>query len=63
MASDNMDRGLDEIIADKRSNGPRNRRGGGDRRGGSDRRRDHQDYPRDGVKKVELPLLLAIDFV
>ncbi|KAL6908443.1 RNA-binding domain-containing protein [Trichoderma evansii] len=45
MASDKMDRGLDEIIADKRSNGSRNRRGGGDRR------RDRQDYPRDGVKK------------
>ncbi|EHK15398.1 uncharacterized protein TRIVIDRAFT_38353 [Trichoderma virens Gv29-8] len=45
MASDKMDRGLDEIIADKRSNGPRTRRGGGDRR------RDRQDYPRDGVKK------------
>ncbi|PTB65314.1 RNA-binding domain-containing protein, partial [Trichoderma citrinoviride] len=44
MASDKMDRGLDEIIADKRSNGSRNRRGG-------DRRRDRQDYPRDGVKK------------
>lgn len=44
MASDKMDRGLDEIIADKRSNGSRNRRGG-------DRRRDRQDFPRDGVKK------------
>ncbi|KAJ4860791.1 hypothetical protein V8C43DRAFT_301214 [Trichoderma afarasin] len=44
MASDKMDRGLDEIIADKRSNGSRTRRGG-------DRRRDRQDYPRDGVKK------------
>ncbi|RFU79101.1 hypothetical protein TARUN_3110 [Trichoderma arundinaceum] len=45
MASDKMDRGLDEIIADKRSNGSRARRGG-------DRRRDRQDYPRDGVKKL-----------
>ncbi|PHH92604.1 hypothetical protein CDD83_6665 [Cordyceps sp. RAO-2017] len=41
-----MDRGLDEIIADNRSSGPRNRRGGGDQR-----RRDRQDYPRDGVRK------------
>ncbi|KAK5990346.1 THO complex subunit 4A [Cladobotryum mycophilum] len=54
MATDKMDRGLDEIIADKRSNGPRPRRGGGGGgRGGSggDRRNDRQDYPRDGVKK------------
>ncbi|KAG5981376.1 hypothetical protein E4U55_002997 [Claviceps digitariae] len=42
----NMDRGLDEIIADKRDNGPRSRRGGRD-----NRRRDQRDYPRDGVKK------------
>ncbi|POR32058.1 THO complex subunit 4A [Tolypocladium paradoxum] len=41
--ADKMDRGLDEIIADSRSNAPRNRRGGGDRR------RERQDYPRDGV--------------
>ncbi|PNP42774.1 hypothetical protein TGAMA5MH_05516 [Trichoderma gamsii] len=52
MASDKMDRGLDEIIADKRSNGSRNRRGGG-----GDRRRDRQDYPRDGVKKVRLAII------
>ncbi|KFG81848.1 putative RNA binding protein [Metarhizium anisopliae] len=39
----NMDRGLDEIIAEKRTNGPRNRRGGRDTR-----RRDRNDYPRDG---------------
>ncbi|EFY98599.2 RNA binding protein [Metarhizium robertsii ARSEF 23] len=42
----NMDRGLDEIIAEKRTNGPRNRRGGRDTR-----RRDRNDYPRDGVRK------------
>ncbi|KAH7170615.1 hypothetical protein EDB81DRAFT_172747 [Dactylonectria macrodidyma] len=43
---DKMDRGLDDIIADSRSNnGPRNRRGGGRRR------EPRQDYPRDGVKK------------
>ncbi|KAG5926414.1 hypothetical protein E4U42_003331 [Claviceps africana] len=42
----NMDRGLDEIIADKRHNGPRSQRGGRDHR-----RRDQHDYPRDGVKK------------
>ncbi|OAQ70522.1 RNA binding protein [Pochonia chlamydosporia 170] len=39
----NMDRGLDEIIAEKRSSGPRTRRGGRD-----NRRRDRNDYPRDG---------------
>ncbi|KAF3074948.1 THO complex subunit 4A [Trichoderma lentiforme] len=52
MASDKMDRGLDEIIADKRSNGSRTRRGG-------DRRRDRQDYPRDGVKKVRVVVPFA----
>ncbi|QPH01651.1 hypothetical protein C2857_005854 [Epichloe festucae Fl1] len=41
-----MDRGLDEIIADKRSNGRPNRSGGRDTR-----RRDRNDYPRDGVRK------------
>ncbi|KAL7943465.1 hypothetical protein V8C42DRAFT_329136 [Trichoderma barbatum] len=51
MASDKMDRGLDEIIADKRSNGSRPRRGGGDRRRDRQDRQDRQDYPRDGVKK------------
>ncbi|KJZ73595.1 hypothetical protein HIM_06928 [Hirsutella minnesotensis 3608] len=44
--ADKMDRGLDEIIADNRSSGPRNRRGGG-----NFRRRERQDYPRDGVRK------------
>ncbi|KAJ2972608.1 hypothetical protein NQ176_g7059 [Zarea fungicola] len=45
-----MDKGLDEIIADKRSSGPRNnnRRTGGDRRRD---RRDTRDGPRDGVRK------------
>ncbi|CAM1505670.1 Fc.00g113070.m01.CDS01 [Cosmosporella sp. VM-42] len=49
--ADKMDRGLDEIIADGRSNsnGPRNRRGGG-RRGGRGRD-ERQEYPRDGVRK------------
>ncbi|KAG8419882.1 hypothetical protein J3458_004711 [Metarhizium acridum] len=42
----NMDRGLDEIIAEKRTSSPRNRRGGRD-----NRRRDRNDYPRDGVRK------------
>ncbi|KAK7417202.1 hypothetical protein QQZ08_011726 [Neonectria magnoliae] len=50
--ADKMDRGLDEIIADTRSNnGPRNQRGRG---GGGGRRREReprQEYPRDGVKK------------
>ncbi|KAL3964286.1 hypothetical protein ACCO45_001290 [Purpureocillium lilacinum] len=50
--ADKMDRGLDEIIADTRSSGPRNRRGGGDRR------RDRNDYPRDGVRKVSQVLTL-----
>ncbi|KAG6089680.1 hypothetical protein E4U15_001943 [Claviceps sp. LM218 group G6] len=46
---DSMDRGLDEIIADKHDNGPRHRRVGRD---GRDSRRRHQtEYPRDGVKK------------
>ncbi|KAM0252133.1 hypothetical protein ACHAQJ_007873 [Trichoderma viride] len=52
MASDKMDRGLDEIIADKRSNGSRTRRGG-------DRRRERQDYPRDGVKKVRVAVIFG----
>ncbi|KAJ4268400.1 hypothetical protein NW762_002463 [Fusarium torreyae] len=43
--SDKMDRGLDEIIADTRSNRPRNQRGQGRRR------EPRQDYPRDGVRK------------
>ncbi|RCI11869.1 hypothetical protein L249_4218 [Ophiocordyceps polyrhachis-furcata BCC 54312] len=38
--TDKMDRGLDDIIADSRSSGPRNRRGRADGR--------RQDYPRDG---------------
>ncbi|KPM44707.1 hypothetical protein AK830_g1858 [Neonectria ditissima] len=51
--ADKMDRGLDEIIADTRTNnGPRNQRGRGG--GGGNRRREReprQEYPRDGVKK------------
>ncbi|OAA43174.1 Nucleotide-binding, alpha-beta plait [Metarhizium rileyi] len=39
-----MDRGLDEIIAEKRSSGPRNRRDGRDNR----RRDRNNDFPRDG---------------
>ncbi|KAF7546040.1 hypothetical protein G7046_g9422 [Stylonectria norvegica] len=51
--ADKMDRGLDEIIADTRGNGSRGRRGGG--RGA--RREPRQEYPRDGVRKVEpLPM-------
>ncbi|GJN77628.1 RNA binding protein [Purpureocillium lilacinum] len=53
--ADKMDRGLDEIIADTRSSGPRNRRGGGDRR------RDRNDYPRDGVRKSTRNEPRAID--
>ncbi|KAM3522565.1 hypothetical protein NHJ13051_005598 [Beauveria bassiana] len=41
-----MDKGLDEIISDKRSNGLRNNRRGGDRR------RDRREGPRDGVRKI-----------
>ncbi|KAK7408973.1 hypothetical protein QQX98_008852 [Neonectria punicea] len=56
--ADKMDRGLDEIIADTRSNnGPRNQRGRG---GGGGRRREReprQEYPRDGVKKVSVLLI------
>ncbi|CAG9971691.1 unnamed protein product [Clonostachys byssicola] len=50
-SSSKMDRGLDEIIADNRSNAPRNRRNGG---GPTGRRRggDRQETPRDGVRKV-----------
>ncbi|ODA82909.1 hypothetical protein RJ55_01418 [Drechmeria coniospora] len=44
--ADKMDRGLDEIIAETRSSGSRNRRGGG-----GDRRRDRIESPRDGVRK------------
>ncbi|KAF4994184.1 hypothetical protein FGRMN_5958 [Fusarium graminum] len=43
--ADKMDRGLDEIIADTRSNRPRNNRGQGRRR------EPRNDYPRDGVRK------------
>ncbi|CAH0049440.1 unnamed protein product, partial [Clonostachys solani] len=53
MASSNkMDRGLDEIIADNRSSGPRNRRNGG---GPTGRRRggDRQETPRDGSYRNE----------
>ncbi|RSL65369.1 hypothetical protein CEP54_004255 [Fusarium duplospermum] len=49
--ADKMDRGLDEIIAETRSNRPRNQRGQGRRR------EPRQDYPRDGVRKVELSSL------
>ncbi|KAJ4009053.1 hypothetical protein NW752_009002 [Fusarium irregulare] len=44
--ADKMDRGLDEIIADTRSNRPRNNRGQGRRR------EPRNDFPRDGVRKV-----------
>jgi hypothetical protein len=44
-----MDRGLDEIIADTRSNRPRNNRGQGRRR------EPRNDFPRDGVRKVDFP--------
>ncbi|OAA73123.1 RNA binding domain protein [Cordyceps fumosorosea ARSEF 2679] len=40
-----MDKGLDEIISDKRRNAPRNNRRGGDGR------RDRREGPRDGVRK------------
>ncbi|RGP81556.1 hypothetical protein FLONG3_288 [Fusarium longipes] len=43
--ADKMDRGLDEIIADTRSNRPRNNRGQGRRR------EPRNDFPRDGVRK------------
>ncbi|KAM0332430.1 hypothetical protein ACHAQA_002711 [Verticillium albo-atrum] len=63
--SANMDRSLDEILAEKKNDQPRNRRrgggggnGGGSRDGGgrdgggrSYRRDERQDYPRDGVRK------------
>ncbi|KAF6840773.1 RNA binding protein [Colletotrichum musicola] len=45
--ADKMDRSLDEILAEKKGDGPRNRRGGAPRR----RERERQDYPRDGVRK------------
>ncbi|OAA33736.1 Nucleotide-binding, alpha-beta plait [Moelleriella libera RCEF 2490] len=51
----NMDRGLDDIIADKypqRSSGPQNRRGGRDNRR-RERDRDRDDYPRDGSNRNE----------
>ncbi|KAJ4140986.1 hypothetical protein NW768_000193 [Fusarium equiseti] len=47
--ADKMDRGLDEIIADTRSNRPRNNRGQGRRR------EPRNDFPRDGVRKVDFP--------
>ncbi|KAF5026259.1 hypothetical protein F66182_1649 [Fusarium sp. NRRL 66182] len=43
--SDKMDRGLNEIIADTRTNRPRNQRGQGRRR------ESRNDHPRDGVRK------------
>ncbi|KAF6803840.1 RNA binding protein [Colletotrichum sojae] len=45
--ADKMDRSLDEILAEKKGDGPRNRRGGAPRR----RERERQEYPRDGVRK------------
>ncbi|PHH78340.1 hypothetical protein CDD80_7026 [Ophiocordyceps camponoti-rufipedis] len=48
--ADKMDRGLDDIIADSRITGPRNRRGRHDGRHDG-RRNERQDYPRDGVRK------------
>ncbi|KAI5465890.1 hypothetical protein BGZ63DRAFT_374806 [Mariannaea sp. PMI_226] len=49
--TDKMDRGLDEIIADSRSNNNNNNNGSRNRRGGGRRREPRQDYPRDGVRK------------
>ncbi|WYZ34752.1 hypothetical protein EsH8_I_001028 [Colletotrichum jinshuiense] len=46
--ADNVDRSLDEILAEKKNDGPRHRRGGAPRRR---EQRDRQEYPRDGVKK------------
>ncbi|KAI9904701.1 hypothetical protein N3K66_001230 [Trichothecium roseum] len=51
MATDKMDRGLDEIIADTRGNSSRGRRNGGPRRGGPGPRRDRHEGPRDGIRK------------
>lgn len=46
-----MDRSLDEILAERKSkDGPRDGRGGGQRRRERDRQ---QEYPRDGVRKVQ----------
>ncbi|KAH6692320.1 RNA binding domain-containing protein [Plectosphaerella plurivora] len=64
----NMDRSLDEILAEKRKDNPRggNRRGGrrdGGNDSGADRpprrndRSDRNDYPRDGIRKVAPPAL------
>ncbi|KAG9256991.1 uncharacterized protein F5Z01DRAFT_444406 [Emericellopsis atlantica] len=47
--TDKMDRGLDEIIAETRPSGPRNRRGRGG--GGPGPRRDRAEGPRDGIRK------------
>ncbi|KAF4123536.1 THO complex subunit 4 [Geosmithia morbida] len=43
-----MDRGLDEIIAETRSSGPRGGRRGG---GGGGRHRERHEGPRDGIRK------------
>jgi THO complex subunit 4 len=55
--ADKMDRGLDEIIADTRSNRPRNNRGQGRRR------EPRNDFPRDGVRKVRtcaIPVIMRL---
>ncbi|TEA22756.1 Aly/REF export factor 2 [Colletotrichum sidae] len=53
--ADRMDRSLDEILAEKKNNGPRNRHGGGGGGGGAPRRRERerQEYPRDGSFRDE----------
>ncbi|KAH6964210.1 hypothetical protein DER45DRAFT_139476 [Fusarium avenaceum] len=48
--ADKMDRGLDEIIADTRSNRPRNNNNNNNR-GQGRRREPRNDFPRDGVRK------------
>ncbi|KAI6772543.1 hypothetical protein HG530_003501 [Fusarium avenaceum] len=51
--ADKMDRGLDEIIADTRSNRPRNNNNNNNR-GQGRRREPRNDFPRDGVRKKPL---------
>ncbi|KAK6227046.1 RNA binding protein [Colletotrichum tabaci] len=54
--ADKLDRSLDEILGEKKADGPRNRRGGGGGGGGGGgaprrRERERQENPRDGVRK------------
>jgi len=44
-----MDRSLDDIVSERHTRGPRGRRGGGGRRN------DRTEYPRDGIRKVQIP--------